>query len=839
MKLSFNFLPEKAASRKYTQLSSPKTRYFCRLYFRNSRHDSMFTFLARLILKNRILMLVLLFAATIFMGWVGSGVKVGYNFSRILPTTDTTQIEYDWFRENFGQAGNTVVLAAENVDVFQPENFQKWKLLERNLDTIKGVSNILSPVSAYELRRNDSLQKLEVVPFSKNYSEENVAELGELYENLPFYKDLLYSKDGRSPLMLVSIKNEQLYDENIVRIVEGIKVIIADFEAESGYTVHASGLPYIRMANIKKVSREVFTTVGYALLVTFVLMLFFMRSFKATFITMLTVILGVVWTFGLINGFGFPISMLSSLIPSLIIVIGVPNCIFLINKYHNEYKDHQNQILAIQRVIKKIGSATFLTNLTTALGFAALMFADSELLQEFGAVASVNILIVFLISIILIPIYYSYSNNPKPRHYLHLDKTWLQGFIDFLEKTVVVRRKWVYLFLGIFIVLGFYGASLMKTTGNLTEEYKDNDPLLLDLKYLEANFGGSVPLEILINTNREGGANKISFIKKLDDLQRELDSLPHLSRSLSVADGLKFANQGYYRGNPDFYKVPSRQEANFVLSYLPKGENGKLDMVEGLTDSTGQWGRITVQKEDLPNEQSEVLHAQVRSKIEKIFDPERYDYILTGASVVFLKGTDYLLKNLLVSLLIAIGVIAIIMALLFRSVWMVLLSLVPNLFPLLMTAGIMGYFGVPLKPSTLLVFSIAFGISVDDTIHYLAKYRQELRSNGWNIVPAVLASLRETGVSMFYTSVVLFFGFSVFATSSFGGIVSLGILISITLIIAMLANLIVLPTLLISFARRVANQDFDHPLITIVSKEDDEDFDTKNDKKNSKKVENL
>jgi predicted RND superfamily exporter protein len=773
-------------------------------------------------------MLAILILATAFMAYQGTRVEVSYQFSRLLPLTDSTQIDYDQFRETFRQAGNTIVITAEDLDVFDRESYRHWRDLENSLDTVKGINNILSPISAYYLQRNDSVGKLEVNSMREDFNAESSDSLRELYTSLPFYENLLYSRDGQSPLMFAQIDYDLLYNKNVMRIVESVKKIVADYQQETGQVVHASGLPFVRMANTKKVSREVFKMVGLALLVTTLLMYMFMRSFKATLITMVVVVMGVCWSFGLIGLFDFRISMLSALIPSLIIVIGVPNCIFLINKYHSEYKFHKNKIRAVQRVIRKIGAATLLTNATTAMGFAALILTDSVVLKEFGTVASINILMVFVISIIVIPIYYSFSKNPKKRHYVHLDTRWLNGFIGFLINTVHHHRNMVYFAALALTVAGIYGATLIKTTGNITEEYKESDPLLKDLRFFEKSFGGVVPLEIIVDTKRANGAERLSFIRKMEELQRKLDSIPGLSRSISLADGLKYAKQAYYRGNPEFYSLPNRQESNFILSSLPSGGTN-LGVMNTLTDSTGSKGRISMQAADFPTEKNRVLQAAINDKINEVFDRERYDITITGASVVFLKGTGYLIKNLFISLLLAVLLISIIMALLFRSFAMVIVSLAPNLFPLLMTAGIMGYFGVPLKPSTILVFSIAFGISVDDTIHFLAKYRQELRSNGWDIVDAVMVSIRETGVSMFYTSVVLFFGFSVFMSSSFGGIISLGILVSVTLIIAMLSNLILLPTLLMSLATRISNREFNKPIISIYAPEDEEGDDNDGD----------
>ena len=760
------------------------------------------------------------------MIYKGKDVEVSYKFSRLLPITDSVQIEYNKFNEDFKQVGNTIVIAAENLEVFDRDNYNTWLQLERDLKAIEGVQNVVSPISSYDLRRNDSLQELEILSFESLREELTIEEQSDLFYNLPFYKGILYSKDLTTPLMLVQIEGDDLYVKRIVEIIEEIRVINAAFEEKTKVELHTSGLPWIRMANTKKVSKEIFLFIALSLSITSLLLYFFLRSFKATIISLLVVIIAVCWTFGLISGLGFKITMLSSLVPSLIIVIGVPNCIFLINKYHNEYKEHKNQILSVQRVIRRIGAATLLTNTTTALGFAALILTDSVILREFGIVASINILMVFVISIIIIPISYSFSKVPKPRHYSHLEKNWVSLFLNFLINTVENRRTTVYIIFFILTGFGIVGTTKILTTGNLSEEFPKNGTLYKDLKFLENKFGGVVPLEIIIDTKKPKGVQKTGNLKKINKLQERLSEIPELSKSVSIVDGVKFAKQAYFQGDSSFYRLPTRQERSFIADYLPDSESN-ISLLSSLTDSSGQVARISVKIEDLGTEDSKVVMSQINRITDNIFSPDKYDVTITGASVVFLKGTDYLIKNLMISLLLAILVISIIMALLFRSMAMVIVSLIPNLFPLLVTAGIMGFFGIPLKPSTILVFSIAFGISVDDTIHFLAKYRQELRHSNWNIYDSVIASIHETGISMFYTSIVLFFGFSVFMASSFGGTVSLGILVSLTLIIAMLSNLILLPGLLLSLEKLVANKIFNNPIIRIYRDEEEEEEEDK------------
>ncbi len=782
----------------------------------------MFTFIARIILRNRILILSLLVLVIGFMAYMGTQVRIGYQFSRLLPQTDSAQVFYTNYLKTFNQVGNTIVVAAEDINVFSKKEFENWQELEQSLSNIEGIGSTLSPISAFELDRNDSLKRLEIRPIASQFDGDYKA-MAKRYDNLPFYENLLYSADRKTPLMLLSVETKYLYDKNIIRIVEAVKVKITNYEKATGNVVHVSGLPYIRMANTKKVSKEILMFIVMALCITSLLLYFFLRSFKAMVISLVVVIMGVCFVFGLIAVFGFQISLLTALIPTLIIVIGVPNCIFLINKFHSEYKDHGNKILAIQRVIIKVGNATLLTNFTTALGFAAFILTDSIILFEFGIVASISILMVFVISIIIIPIAYSFSKPPKKRHYRHLDKRWITGFLNFLVMLTTTKRKWVYLGTVVLIVVGIIGATKIYATGNMGEEYSSKDPLKIDLKYLEKQFGGVVPLDILIDTRRKNGVQSQSTLKRIDKLQEALSEIPGISRSLSLVDGLKFAKQGFYRGDPSFYSLPTKQERNFVFSYLPKGKDADLGMLNAMVDSNNQVARITLQAVDLGTAESRALQEKIKAVTAEIFPPERYDVGYTGAAIIFVRGTSYLIKNLMISLLLALVVITIIMTLLFRSFAMVIVSLIPNLFPLLLTAGIMGWFAIPLKPSTILVFSVAFGISVDDTIHFLAKYRQELRASNWNIGRSVIRALRETGVSMFYTSIILFFGFSVFIASEFGGTVSLGVLVSVTLVIAMLSNLIILPSLLLSLEKIVLSAGFNHPLITLYKPDEELD----------------
>jgi predicted RND superfamily exporter protein len=588
--------------------------------------------------------------------------------------------------------------------------------------------------------------------------------------------------------------------------------------------VHVSGLPYIRTEVTTKIKRELGLFIGLAAFVTALLLLLFFRNIVVMMVCMMVVGTGVICSLGSIVLFDYKLTALMGLIPPLMIVIGVPNCIYLLNKYHAEFKRHGNKALALTRMVKKVGNATFMTNATTALGFAAFMFTTSDVLQQFGVIASVNILAMFCISLLIIPAVFSWLPPPRRRHVSHLDRRWVFLVVHRLERAVSHHRKWVYVVTLCVLALGGLGISMMKVTGNIAGDLPQEDVILADLNWFEDRFGGVMPFEVVVQTNKPGKVTQLAFLKKVERLQEVLAEEPQLSRSVSLVDGLKLAKQGFFQGNPARYSLPSRREQSFMGPYLSGTKGGGIEGDGKFVDSARTKIRVSAQVADIGTREMNALTDRLQLRIDSIFPPEDHRVFMTGTSVVFVEGTTYLVKNLLVSLMLAVLVIATVMSILFRSARMVAISLLPNLVPLIFTAAVMGYFGIALKPSTLLVFSIAFGISVDDTIHLLAKYRQELDLHGWNMREAVLLAVRETGVSMMYTSIVLFFGFLMFFASDFEGTRALGILVSTTLLVAMLTNLVLLPSMLLGLERYITAQTFKEPLLEIIDEEEDVDL---------------
>jgi len=787
----------------------------------------MWAHISRFILRYKLFLLISLLFATIFMANKAMHVQYSYEFLPLLPEDDPIYIEYQEFLGHFGQEGNVMVVGFQCDSLYQLENYNAFYDLFGQLKEIEGVEQVVSILQARNMKKNEALKSFEFKPVtSQRYeTQKEVDAVAKELASLPFYRKLFYNDKNKTHLMALTLNKKLLDNESRIDLILSIEDVINPFAEQIEVDIHYSGLPYIRTKSTVKTKAEVEMFIFLAMGVTAFIMLLFFRSFSAMFYSMLVVGIGVVWAIGTLVLFGFKITILTALIPPLIIVIGIPNCIFLLNKYHNEFKLHGNKIKAMTRVIQKVGNATFMTNATTAAGFATFVITQTQMLVEFGIVASINILLVFFISLIIIPSIYSFLPTPKERHLSHLERTWMNKLSAWMEKVVLNHRNIVYFSTVLLLVFAIYGVSKIETTGNIVDDIPKDDPIAIDLDFFERNFAGVMPFEVMVNTHKNNGVSKSSTLKRIQKLENVLAEYPEISSTSSIADLAKFSKQAYYNGNPDYYSLPSSQEKNFILKYAKNTLGDSAEIFNSFIDSTKSVARISARMKDIGTKQMRALRDSIKPKIDAIFNPEKYCVSITGTSVLFLEGTTYLVKNLFSSLLLAISLIAILMAWMFSSSRMVVVSLLPNLIPLILTGALMGYFNISIKPSTILVFSIAFGISIDDTIHFLAKYRQELKANHWNIRLAVINALKETGVSMFYTSIVLFFGFSIFIASDFGGTVALGLLVSVTLLFAMTANLLLLPSLLLSLERMITTRSFREPLIDILDEEEDIELD--------------
>ena len=783
----------------------------------------MWNSLAHIILKHRLLLVILLGIITVFMFYQAQSIKWSYSLQNIVPDSNEEMIYFKEFKKTYGEDGNVLVLAFQDSSVYGIENFRNLSYLSKELEKLEGVDAVLGLPNLQILTKNTQEKKFDLTPLFKEIPTEQ-SELDSLLQiagDQRLYSGQLTNPENGASLLVVSISAQVLNSKSRDVTVPDIIRAAEAFEEASGIDLKYSGLPFVRFVNRTKVKAELNLFLIISVLITGVILFLFFRSVKAVIFPLIIIGVVVVWVLGTISLFGFEITLLTGLIPPIIVVIGIPNSVYMLNKYHNEYLAHGDKKKALTQIIRKIGIVTFITNMTTAVGFFVLITTRIQVLVEFGTVAGINILATFIVSIILIPVAFSYVDPPSPKHLKHLKFRLLNGVLSGLDTIVHRYKVYVFALTAIVIVASLIGASKIKAVSYMLDDLPAKSELRQDMEFLEDNFGGIMPLEIIVDTGQKKGVQNLNNLKKINELEMFLDSISYMSIPISPLSFVKASRQAYYNGRPGFYGLPTNRDRAFILRYL-QGNEESADLISAFVDSTGQHVRVSVKMADIGSvKMDSLVHGVIKPKIDSLFVGTNLTANVTGTTYIYIKGNDYLIRNLITSMIIAFFVIALIMGALFRNGKMLLISIIPNIIPLMITGGIMGYFGIPLKPSTALIFSIAFGISVDNSIHFLAKYRQELFANNFDVKIAVSKSLKETGASIIYTSIILFFGFVIFAASEFGGTVNLGKLTSITLLFAMFANLAVLPALLLQFDSGKRNKD-SHPLIEKYSDADKE-----------------
>lgn len=778
-----------------------------------------------IILKNRILIILSLLIVTYFFTTHWDKIRFTYTEANLLPATHPENIKYKSFTDKFGEEGNLIVISVKDSTLFTIEKLNAWNELSHSFKDHKDVSTVIAFGDLQKLKKNKTSRQFYIEPFIKDsLTTESELDLlkEEIFNNSPFYDKFLINSETKAVRTAINLKTEVVNTVLREQFVNNVLLPrVSEFEQKYNLDVRISGMPYVRTKYSETIKAELGKFIILAIVVTSLIFFLFFRSFRATFISIMTVCIGVMWTLGIVGILEYELTVLTAIIPPLIIVIGMPNCIFLINKYQHELNKHGNKSLSLKKVITKIGNATLMTNVTTASGFATFITTDSKLLNEFGVVASLSILSIFILCLLIIPIVYSFLPVPDEKHLEHQNKKWITTLLNWMVNVVKTKKIEVYVISVIMLALSIIGIYKIEISGSFIDDMPRNTEFFDDILYYEKEFNGILPLEIYIDSKRKKSITKLSTIKKMEIVENIIKKFPELSRPISVVSLVKYSKQAFYNGNPKYYQVPTSQENSFILSYA-KNSTSEVDLLNNFVDSTGQYTRITTFMKDMKIERMERIEEELNAEIEKVMPAERFEVFLTGKAYLFQKGTYFLVDNLVWSLGLAVVLISLFMAYLFRNFRMIIISLIPNLLPLLITAGLMGYIGIPIKPSTILIFSIAFGISVDDTIHFLAKYRQELQDNKWQVKKSVYNSVRETGLSMFYTSIVLFFGFSVFVVSNFGGTVALGALVSGTLLLAMLSNLLLLPSLLLTLDKSIANEKvLKDPKIKILSDQEE------------------
>jgi predicted RND superfamily exporter protein len=795
----------------------------------------MWAQLALFIIRFRRTLIGVLALITVFMAYKAKDVEMTYEFTQVVSPQDPEMVYFQKFRKTFGEDANVLVLGLQDSAIYKLGNFNELRTLTDTLAKVNGVSGVLSVTKLLAIRKDTVTNQFKAAPIFRTFprTQKELDSLMQVVNRVEFYKGQLISPTTGATLLALTMDKDALNSSRRQAVMQNILVRAKAFEQKTGIRLHYAGLPYVRSTMTSKVASEMKFFTILALLVTGVTLLVFFRTWSAVVFPLLVVSVVVVWCVGSIVLLGFKINLLTGLIPSIIVVIGIPNCTYLLSRYHYDYRKSGNQVLAMTRVIRKIGLVTLMNNTTTAVGFFVFCLTDIAILYQFGLVATINIFVAFIISLILIPAAFTYLPPPTAKQLEHLDAKPLTKLLEFFDYVVMHRRTSVYVAALVLVLLAGVGIMRIQPVSFMVDDLPKQSSVNSDLTFFERHFNGVMPLEFVVDTHKKRGLLKLKNLEKINQFENFLRTQPELSAPVSIVTFLKAFTQAFYNDDPEYFRLPDNSEKNFILSAMAnsRGTGAGMDskLLRSFVDSTGQQARISLKIADIGSRNLDTLmNKKIIPEMRRIFNGTGMDVRPTGTTILFTKGNEYIINTLGESLVIAFGLVGLVVLLLFRSVRAVLFALVPNAVTLILTAGIMGYFGITLKPGTALIFVIALGIDGDNSIHLLAKFRQEMELNGHRVRDAVSATLREAGTSMIYTSIVLLVGFSIFAFSEFGGTKALGLLMSASLLITNFSNLILLPCLLVTFEHGKDNLISENALVRHYDEayhEEDDDVD--------------
>ena len=757
------------------------------------------------VLNNRKIFILIILVYTAFMAYKALDVKYNYDFSQTVPDTDEEMIYYNSFKKTFGEDGNVLAIGLKDSSVFLIDKLKLYDNYIEEIQKVYGVKGVLGLSKLQVLKKNNLNKNFNFIdifdPFPND--QQTYDSLLEVINNEKFYEGKILNDQGALTL-LITIDKNILNSESRNKLMLDLIEKSEEFQSESNIKLHYAGLPYSRYILAESVKKELTRLLLFSIVVVAIILFLFFRSLDTVFVPLIIIGIVVTWVFGTLALFGFKITLLTGLLPPIIVVIGIPNCVYMLNYYHFSIEKLKDKKKAIINVISTIGLITLITNLTTAVGFFVLSTTDIKILTEFGIVAGINVLATFVVSIFLLPSIYLALPKPKSSQVNYLNYSFINNLISSFRYISFTHKKRVFFIFSVIIVSSLFGLSKIKSVSFLVDDVPSDSDLMKDLKFFESNFSGVMPLEIVVDTKMKKGVQNINLLKKVNSFENFLEDKEYVSSPISLVTFIKASRQAYYNNNPSYYSLPNNRDKNFIFRYLSEGyqDNVSNDNIsKSFVDSIGQKMRISLNVADLGSYKLDSVVKNVfQPEIDKIFSNSKAEVKMTGTTLIFIKGINFLVDYLLQFMLLAFLFLILLMSHVFKNIKMVIISLIPNIIPLIIAGGIMGYFNIPLKPSSALVFSIVFGISVDYSIHFLAKFKNELLNK--NLEDSIIETINQTGRSMIFTSFILFFGFIIFAFSNFGGTIILGVLTSVILFVAMITNLTLLPSIILYFYKK-------------------------------------
>jgi predicted RND superfamily exporter protein len=772
---------------------------------------SMFDRIARFILQARYLLLALLVGVTVALAIPASQIVFDFSPNSIFLTADDELGFLEGHRAVFGEEDGIVLVLLEADNVFRPDVLQLIVDLSDDLGDLEGIDSVLSLSTVPRLAGTPPV--LEIKPLLEDVpqTQEEADELRELVLSNRIYLHRFISPNAQATALLGILSNDLIEELERRPTVNAIESLLLEQTGIPGVSLTMIGVPVINREYAILLARDMARTVGLSVLLIGIVLGFLFRNPISVALPLTAVGISILWTIGYMVLWGDNINIINSIIPTLLLVIGVADAVHFLTTYYQELGAGKEKQQAIRAMVRRIGAACFMTSVTAAVGFASLMVARIDIIRGMGRVAAVGLMLSYVVILLLVPAVLSMVKAPNAGVHASPSSGLIGRLLTWVGLVVTEHKLKVVAVTALLCGLSVMGGFRVKTDNFLLEELFPINPVSQALHRTEEVLTGVMAIEFSIITEDEGGILEPDVLRGMVQVQEHLGSDPFMGHSASIADlilEIGYLTRGE-RSIPD-----SRAEAYQRLLYFEMGEDPAF--LDSMIDVTRSRARISATQRDWGSRNFNAWYdgsgvcdprAQCGDPILTVVDDAfgtvdgvkpGLEVRVTGSSLVATRALGKLVEDMITSLSTAFVVILLLMMLLLRSLRIGLLSMIPNLIPLLLTFGVMGWVGIPLRTSTALIFSVALGVAVNDTIHFVTRFKEELFLSGDRKM-AVRATLLSTGRAIIFTSILMIFGFGTMMTTRFVGIFQMGLLGAVTLFAALLGDLLLLPVCLVIF----------------------------------------
>lgn len=716
-------------------------------------------------------------------------IETDFNLEGFYPEDDQVIADYDLLESEFGRDDNTILIGFSHPELFSQSVLTDIRQISDSLSQIDHVDDVYSLWNASELQQSNGMINFDPHLTDDIIENSSPDSLRNQITSDPFLRGFLISSDGSATALAIQINEEKNTYSNRNQIIDSINDILSYHQEK--YTFHISGIPFYRNQYVNMLNTEIIGYISISSLLIIFLLWYLYRTIWGILFPMIIVWATLLFTIAIMQLTGGYLEIMSSTIAPILLCVGVADSIHMISKYDDARENGKGKMPSITEMMKTLGSATFLTSVTTAIGFASLLSSSVVPMKKFGIYTAIGVFLAYLITIVFLPAALRMSRkkrvvNEKSSSFYPLISRWLQ-------KLTALNRMYYgkVLIIALIVTLGFsIGMKDLTVNGKVYDDISDDTKIMQDSRFFTEQIAPQFPLEFIVNFNKPEGALTADAVRKSFELEQRLLEYPEIARVTGLHTLIKEVHSLFNYETKEASALPDTDQA--VAQYVLLLEVSGSDELYRLVDFDYSKLRITAFTEDAGSKRINEIKNNLQQDVDELFKDE--SVVITGTTILSADLTDKIVYSLAWSIIIALFAITAIMVLLFRDLRLILIALIPNLIPLIIVAGVMGLFNIDIKPSTAVIFTIALGIAVDDSIHYLARLRIETQRRN-ALFPALSATTIRTGRAIIITSMILIAGFGTLITSSFTSTAMMGILVCTTIFSAVISDLFVLPSL--------------------------------------------